>query len=59
MGDKVIKVVGYIDPGDLDPSWVDLNHELGLSEEGYIKLPHQLHFLGNITTSVVDEDDVE
>lgn len=30
-----IKVTGYIDTDDLDPSEVDLSHEMGLSSEGY------------------------
>lgn len=30
-----IKITGYVDVDDLDPSLVDLNHESGLSSEGF------------------------
>lgn len=30
-----IKVTAYVETDDLDPSEVDLTHEMGLSSEGY------------------------
>jgi hypothetical protein len=31
-----IKVTGYIDTDDLAPDDVDLSHEMGLSDKGYL-----------------------
>lgn len=32
---KRIKVTGYLIPDDMDPDHVDLDHEMGLSSEGF------------------------
>lgn len=33
-----IKITGYVDTDDLNPEDVDLEHEMGLSSEGYDNL---------------------
>ena len=38
----LIKVTGYIDTDGLDPDYVDLSHDMGLSEEGYIEVSREL-----------------
>lgn len=37
-----IKVTGYIDTAGLDPDYVDLADDTGLSEEGFIEIGNDL-----------------
>lgn len=34
----LIKITGFIETDDLEDSYVDLDHEMGLSNEGFEKL---------------------
>lgn len=53
---KRIKVTGYLYPEDLDPAHVDLSHETGLSEDGYMALPGRIE-LDDIATEVEEFDE--
>jgi hypothetical protein len=37
-----IKVTGYLNTEDLDPSQVDTSHEMGLSNKGYEEMSSEL-----------------
>ena len=52
---KRIKVTGYLNPEDMDPSEVDLDHETGLSELGTERVTS---IFGDITYKVCDLEDI-
>lgn len=43
-----IKVTGYLNTVDMDPEHVELTHELGLSNEGYIEYVNRFGELDDI-----------
>lgn len=52
-----IKITGYIDTDEMDPAHLDLAHETGLSEDGYIAVTTGQMDLGgmeDIETELVD-----
>lgn len=51
---KRIKVTGYLNPDDMDPDDVDLDHEMGLSSEGFDRYASQLA-LDDITFELEDD----
>jgi hypothetical protein len=53
-----IKVTGYLDPALMDPKHVDLNHEMGVSEDGYLYLASELA-LDDVTLELVKDGDDE
>jgi hypothetical protein len=46
-----IRVTGYIDTTGLDPDYVDLTDDTGLSENGFIDVPREM--------GLEDLDDIE
>ena len=50
-----IKVTGYIDTDNLEPDLVDLAHETGLSEDGYIDVSRRLD-LDDVEFELGDDD---
>ena len=57
-----IKVTGYLNPADMDPDEVDLNHPSGLTEKGdeavtsvFSDTPYKIADLEDINTELVDE----
>jgi hypothetical protein len=58
---KRIKVTAYMDPDDLNEEYVDLDHDMGLSNDGYefyagVTGETPLGPLGDIEFELVDED---
>jgi hypothetical protein len=52
---KRIKITGYLYPDDLSPDWVDLSHEMGLSEKGYMAMAKHVS-LDDMEIELVDDD---
>lgn len=53
---KRIKVVGYIYPDDVDPTWIDLDHPSGLSVIGFERLWATTD-LDNMDFALEDDDE--
>jgi hypothetical protein len=59
---KRIKVTGYLNPNDMDPDHVDLDHSSGLTQEGdeavtssFSDQGYKISDLEDIETELVDE----
>ena len=50
-----IKVEFYMDPDGMDPDHVDLNHEMGVSEEGHLAYTNLFGYPDDLTFTLVDD----
>jgi hypothetical protein len=48
-----IKVIGYLDTQDIEEEYVDLNHDMGLSSEGFEHFVTELG-LDDVTFQLMD-----